>query len=105
MSKRKRSSVNPQSQAHVHANSNENQSDHNQAQNPLVEELPIYVQMDKLELQSLKKYKKTFRLRTRHNNAPRPELLNAAIKHFRSWEPNNEDDIIEAFVTNIKNLE
>jgi histone deacetylase complex subunit SAP30 len=54
------------------------------------------VDFSKLDMAALKRYKRTFKLRTRHNST-KVELIAAITKHFTTLHV-NEVEIIEAFL-------
>ncbi|CEO98549.1 Histone deacetylase complex subunit SAP30 Sin3 binding domain-containing protein [Plasmodiophora brassicae] len=66
------------------------------------EDVP-YVAVDfaKLEMNSLKAYRKHFKLETRPN-APKIELVNAATKHFATMPKFRETEVISAFLQKIR---
>jgi len=61
------------------------------------------VDFNKLDVATLKRYKRSYKLRLRHNST-KTELVNAVSKHFASL-PVNENEIIEAFLETINQQE
>ena len=59
--------------------------------------------LNHIDISSLRNYKRIHKLRTRQNNASKAELVSAAIKHFQAWNTlPPEEEIIETFILNIK---
>lgn len=59
------------------------------------------IDFGKLDVAALKRYKRSYKLRTRHNSS-KSELVMAVQKHFASM-PVNEVAIIETFLDTINN--
>jgi histone deacetylase complex subunit SAP30 len=62
-----------------------------------------FVDFAKLDIVALKKYKRTYKLRVRHN-CTKAELVTAVTKHFATL-PVNEIEIIESFLETLNNQE
>ena len=56
----------------------------------------------RLDVAALKKYKREYKLKTRHNST-KAELVIAVSKHFTTFSISNEAEIIEAFIETVNN--
>jgi len=71
-------------------------------QNQTLDQMTV-VNLRQLELASLKKYKRTFKVRTKQMRQPDDEDLYASVvKHFASSDPPPQDETLETFIHRIK---
>ena len=60
------------------------------------------VNLNHMNIESLKKYKRVYKLRTRANNTSKSEMVSLVQKHFQTMPVPDEAETIETFIYNIK---
>eukprot|EP01127_Copromyxa_protea_P021344 TRINITY_DN7306_c0_g1_i2.p1 TRINITY_DN7306_c0_g1~~TRINITY_DN7306_c0_g1_i2.p1 ORF type:complete len:101 (+),score=4.21 TRINITY_DN7306_c0_g1_i2:36-305(+) len=62
-----------------------------------------HINLRHLDPASLKRYKRHYRLRTKHTRPDDEELYAVVVRHFASSEVPSQDETLEAFLFNVKN--
>jgi len=65
-------------------------------------ELLTHVNLRHLDTASLKRYKRQYRVRTKHTRPDDEELFASVVRHFAASEVPPQDETIEAFLFNLK---
>ena len=60
------------------------------------------VNLNHMNIESLKKFKRIYKLRTRANNTSKSEMVSLVQKHFQTMAVPDEAETIETFIFNIK---